>query len=257
MEKEAFINVMKRYEFKYRLSKDQFTYFKEEISKYMKIDQYGLTSIASLYFDTPDFLLINRSIEKPKYKEKLRLRSYGLANDKTKTYLEIKRKCEGIVYKRRISLLEDQAIDLIASKKKTSNAQINRELVAFLDNYQKLEAKYLIIYDRLAFYQDNSDLRITIDLNPRYRTDNLNLHTSMEGEPLLDEGEAILEIKVQDAIPLWLVAILSKGKIYQNSFSKVGTAHIREMKKREQNKQIELVTLYKQLKGGQTYGLTI
>lgn len=257
MEKEAFVNVMKRYELKYRLSEDQLAYFKKEISKYMKIDKYGLTSIASLYFDTPDFLLINRSIEKPKYKEKLRLRSYGLADSKTKTFLEIKRKYEGVVYKRRISLLEDQAFDLIAHKNKISDEQINRELVAFLDNYQKLEAKYLIIYDRLAFYRDDSDLRITIDMNPRYRTHNLNLHTSMEGEPLLDGGEAILEIKVQNAIPLWLVEILSKGKIYQNSFSKVGNAHIREMKKKEQNKQINLQTLYEQLKGGQTYGLTI
>ena len=106
MEKEKIIAVMKRYELKYYLNSDQLEFFKNKISEHMKIDKYGLTSIASLYFDTPDFRLINRSIEKPKYKEKLRLRSYGLATDKSSTFLEVKRKCEGIVYKRRISLLE-------------------------------------------------------------------------------------------------------------------------------------------------------
>ena len=92
MEKEKIIAVMKRYELKYYLNSDQLEFFKSKISEHMKIDKYGLASIASLYFDTPDYRLINRSIEKPKYKEKLRLRSYGLATDKSSTFLEVKRR---------------------------------------------------------------------------------------------------------------------------------------------------------------------
>ena len=252
MEKENIIAVMKRYELKYCLNKEQLKFFKEKIKEHMKLDKYGLTSIASLYYDTPDYQLINRSIEKPKYKEKLRLRSYGLATDTSKTFLEIKRKSEGIVYKRRISLTEKEAEGLIEGEY-TRKDQIGRELMSFLDNYKVLEPKYLIIYDREAYYQDDSDLRITIDMNPRYRTTDLNLHTSMEGTPLLEEG-AILEVKVQHSVPLWLTHILSEGKIYQSSFSKVGTAHKLEMKEKY---HAIYQTNNNYIKGEYHYGLTI
>ena len=254
MEKEKIISVMKRYELKYYLSKDQLDYFINKINNHMKVDKYGVTSIASIYFDTPDFRLINKSIEKPNYKEKLRLRSYGFANENSPTFLEIKRKCEGIVYKRRISLLESEVEELLYSKESRKRDQISREIEAFFENYQNLEPKYLIIYDRVAYYQDNGDLRITIDMNPRYRTNDLNLHTSMEGISLLDDDGAILEVKVQHSIPLWLTAILSEGKIYQTSFSKVGTAHKLELAKKQRTNIINMV---KEPVKGVRYGFTI
>ena len=257
MEKEKVITVMKRYELKYKLNSEQVQFFMDQIGRYMKVDKYGLTSIASIYFDTPDYRLINKSIEKPKFKEKLRLRGYGIVSNGKPTFLEVKRKCDKIVYKRRISLTEQEAFDLITSKEAKERTQISRELEAFMETYQSLEPKYMIIYDRLAYYQDNSDLRITIDLNPRYRTNNLNLHTSMDGTPLLESGGAILEVKVQQSVPLWLSAILSEGKIYQTSFSKVGTAHQVEMSKK-QYKSLETLNLLKhQLKGEMKYGFTI
>lgn len=258
MEKEKIIAVMKRYELKYYLSKEQLSYFIDEITKYMKVDKYGLTTISSLYYDTIDYRLITKSIEKPKYKEKIRLRSYGLANEKTSTFLEIKRKNDGIVYKRRISLLEKEAESLFKNKESDRKDQIGRELEAFLEQYQNLEPKYLIIYDRIAYYQDNSDLRITIDQNPRYRTDDLNLHTSLDGEPLLEEGGAILEVKVQHSVPIWLSAILTKGKIYQTSFSKVGTAHKNEYLKKSLYKKINSIEKCEiQNERGVNYGFTI
>lgn len=249
MKQEEIIAVMKRYELKYHLNKAQLDFFMERISNHMKIDKYGLTSIASIYFDTPDYRLINRSIEKPNYKEKLRLRSYGLASKDTPTYLEIKRKCDKVVYKRRIRLLEDEAFELINTKETNLDNQISKELIAFIENYYHLEAKYLIIYDRIAYYQDDSDLRVTIDMNPRYRTNDLNLHTSLDGLPLTSDKGAILEIKVQHSVPIWLTEILTEGKIFQTSFSKVGTAHKLEAK----NNKIKFV----QNKGEYQHGFTI
>lgn len=258
MEKEKIIAVMKRYELKYSLSKEQLLYFADQIKKYMKIDKYGLTTISSLYYDTPDYRLITKSIEKPKYKEKIRLRSYGLAKEETPTFLEIKRKNDGIVYKRRISLLEKEAEELFKNKESDRKDQIGRELEAFLEQYKNLEPKYLIIYDRVAYYQDDSDLRITIDQNPRYRINDLNLHTSLDGEPLLEEGGAILEVKVQHSVPLWLSEILTKGKIYQTSFSKVGTAHKKELLKKSLYKKINSIEKCEaQNERGTIYGFTI
>ena len=254
MQKEKIIAVMKRYELKYYLNKEQLSYFMKAISQYMEVDKYGLTPIASLYYDTPDYRLITKSIEKPKFKEKIRLRSYGLAKENSPTFLEIKRKCEGIVYKRRVSLLEDEANKLIKTKEAGDDEQISRELEAFMEQHPNLEPKYLIIYDRLAYFQKNSDLRITIDQNPRYRTTDLNLHTSLDGIPLVNEG-AILEVKVQHSVPLWLSKILTEGKIYQTSFSKVGTAHKLEMSKA--HNRLEFVSQIEMNKGERRYGFTI
>ncbi len=257
MEKEKLISVMKRYELKYILTKEQLEYFKEKIDEYMKVDKYGLTSIASLYYDTPDFNLVTKSIEKPKYKEKIRLRSYGLAKENTPVFLEVKRKLEGIVYKRRIVSTENEVDQFMNNEGELKNDQISRELEAFKENYGLLEPKYLIIYDRVAYYQDDSNLRITIDMNPRYRVNDLNLHTSMDGISLLEEGSAILEVKVQHSIPLWLVDILTKGKIYQSSFSKVGTAHIRESEKKIAGKSATAKIPEMVVKGEYQYGFTI
>ena len=252
MKATKIISVMKRYELKFYLNEEQVSYFMNKILEYMAPDEHGLTTVASLYFDTPDYRLINKSVEKPKFKEKLRLRSYGLATEESLTFLEIKRKYNGVVYKRRIPLLEKDAINLIAHKGKHSDDQIGRELEFFIEKYPNLEPKYLIISDRIAYRQEESDLRVTIDLNPRYRVNDLNLHTSLEGTPLLEKGGAILEIKVQFAIPMWLTELLSKGKIYQTSFSKVGTAHKKEYKNNE-----SISDAIKNRIKGEEYGFTI
>lgn len=253
--KKEIISVMKRYELKYVLTKEQVDVFKKEVLKHMNIDKYGLTTISSIYYDTPNYSLINKSIEKPLFKEKIRLRSYGLAKSDSRVFLEIKRKNEKIVYKRRIATYEDKANKFFKENEDFDNDQISRELMAFKEKYGVLEPKYLIIYDRIAYYQDNTDLRITLDMNPRYRVDDLNLHTSLDGTPLLNEGEAILEIKVQHSIPLWLSDILTKEKIYQSSFSKVGNAHKREMSKKLTN--MLLKTNPVNMKGEYIYGLAI
>lgn len=253
MQKEI-ISVMKRYELKYKLTKSQVQFFQNEILKHMKIDKYGLTKILSVYYDTPTFSLINKSIEKPFFKEKIRLRSYGLAKDNTPVFLEIKRKNDRVVYKRRIVSTEEQVRKYFEEDEEFDKSQITRELLAFKEKYKKLEPKYLIIYDRTAYYQDDSDLRITLDLNPRYRTQDLNLHTSTDGIPLLNEGEAILEVKVQHSVPMWLAQLLNEAKIYQSSFSKVGTAHKRELSKNNLDLQRNSHICIKEEK---KYGVTI
>jgi len=220
------ITVMKRYEMKYILSREQLFFLQSSLIGHMEVDQYGKTSIASIYYDTPDYRLIRRSIERPAYKEKIRLRSYGLAKNGDHVYLELKRKVEGVVYKRRVETSEDEASSFLNNKQDNiGENQIAKELVYFRNFYNKLEPKIMVAYDRTSYKEIDGDIRLTIDENPRYRTYDLNLHSSMDGELLLPPGCAILEIKVQQEMPLWLVAILSKGKIYKSNFSKVGEAY--------------------------------
>ena len=225
------IMAMQRRELKYILTKEQCASLKNALKGHMQLDQYGRTSIASIYFDTPDYRIVRASLEQPQYKEKIRLRSYGLASEDSTVFLELKRKVTGIVYKRRISLKEKEITEILNEHLENPDNQISKEIAYFSRFYDKLIPTFLIIYDREAYFEPNTDLRLTIDENPRYRTKNLNLHSSMEGVPLLTDGGAILEIKVQEAMPLWLVNILSEFKIYKSSFSKVGEAYQKEMLK--------------------------
>lgn len=226
------IVVMKRYEIKYLLSGEQTEFLKTELVGHMEPDEFGKTSIASLYYDTPDYLLIRRSVEKPPFKEKIRLRSYGLATESSPVYLELKRKAYGIVYKRRVQTTVPLVEKFFAGEGDIcSPGQINREITEFRNHYDRLVPSCLIIYDRQAYFQPDGDLRLTIDENPRFRSDDLTLTSSMRGTSLLPEGWTILEVKVQEAMPLWLTDILSRGKMYKGSFSKYGEAYRQQLAK--------------------------
>ena len=224
------ITVMQRVEWKYILSAEQTEFFCERLKGHMEPDAYGLTTISSLYYDTPDRMLIRASIEKPEFKEKIRLRAYGRATNESPVYLELKRKAFGIVYKRRVqATIREADAFMRGDLDLDENGQIDREITYFRDYYKKLEPACMILYDRTAYYEPEGDLRLTIDRNSRYRTDALSFDHAPVGIPLLAPGDAILEIKVQDTIPLWLVRILSEGKIKRGSISKYGEAYRRSM----------------------------
>ncbi len=226
------ITVMKRYEMKYLLNEEQTAFFREQLKGHMEVDEFGRTSIASLYYDTPDYRLIRTSIEKPVFKEKIRLRSYGLATESSPVFLELKRKAYGIVYKRRVETTIPLVGKFFAGEGDIcAGGQINREITAFRDYYQSLVPACLIIYDRTAYFEPGGDLRLTIDEDPRYRADDLSLTRSMEGISLLKKGWTILEIKVQEAMPLWLAEIISAGRITIGSFSKYGEAFRQQLVK--------------------------
>lgn len=223
---------MKRYELKYLLSGEQTDYLRECLKGHMEIDSYGKTSIASLYYDTPTYQLIRTSVEKPPFKEKIRLRSYGIATEESPVFLELKRKAYGIVYKRRVETTIPQVHKFFSGEGDIcAPGQINKEITYFRNYYKTLVPACLIIYDRAAYYEPDGDLRLTIDENPRYRATDLTLMKSMDGISLLKEGYTILEVKVQEAIPLWLTEILSSGNIKKGSFSKYGEAYRQQLVK--------------------------
>ena len=223
-----------RNELKYLITLDQKNKILETINQYMLLDDYGRTLIRNIYFDTPDYRLIRRSIEKPIYKEKLRIRSYKKAEDKTVVFVEVKKKYDSIVYKRRIGLPIDDAMEWICKKKKLLNeTQISREIEYFMNYYKNLQPTVFLTYEREAYYcKDNSDLRITFDENILYRDYDIDLHNEVYGEEVLDKNYSVMEIKCSYGMPLWLTALLSKEKIFKTSFSKYGTAYKKILNKR-------------------------
>lgn len=222
----AFGATFKRYEKKFLLNPEQFLAIKEEVDKRFNPDKYGETKICNIYYDTPNFVLVRRSVDKPIFKEKLRLRTYGVPTDDTTAFAEVKRKFNKIVYKRRIHMPYIQAIDYLGGSKIDSNTQITKEINYFLNFYKGIEPKFYISYDRSAFfYKENSEIRITFDKNITWRDYDLDLRLGSYGEQLLPDDYVIMEIKVPKMAPLWLVQLLSKIKVYSTSFSKVGSAY--------------------------------
>ena len=223
----SYQTVFKRYEIKYILTKEQQKKILKAMEPYMELDAYGRTSIRNLYFDTEDYQLIRHSIEKPTYKEKLRIRSYCKAGPDTTVFVELKKKYRGVVYKRRLPLLEKDAVNWICSENGCKvQSQITEEIDYFLNYYGNLRPTVFLSYDREAFYsKDGSDFRITFDEHILCRQSNLSLQSDIGGNLILAEGLVLMEIKCSGGIPLWMTEILSRNQIYKTSFSKYGTAY--------------------------------
>ena len=219
--------VFMRYELKYSLSPQQKQRVLEAMEDFMEPDRYGRTTIRNLYFDTDNYRLIRRSLDKPAYEEKLRLRSYGPAGPDSAVFVELKKKYEEVVYKRRVSLPQRQAMDwLLGQEKCPLDTQIAREVNYFLDFYQTLRPAVFLSYERQAFFaKDGSDFRVTFDENILCRQESVSLEAPVYGTPILPEGKCLMEIKCSGGIPLWMTQVLSREKIFKSSFSKYGTAY--------------------------------
>ena len=215
--------VFNRIEKKYLLTEPVYHLLLEKIAPHMREDEYGRSTISNIYFDTEDDLLLRRSIQKPKYKEKLRLRSYGTPTMDTAVFLEIKKKYDGVVNKRRVELSLEEAYGYLSgSFRPEREDQILRELDSFLARYPLLP-KYCLSYDRVALRdREQSDFRLTFDQNIRYRTALVRLENGDFGVRLLPRGWVLMESKLAGAAPLWFSNILSELAVRQVSFSKIG-----------------------------------
>lgn len=231
--------IFRRNEQKYILTDAQRCALEQLLTSYMQPDPYGQSTICSLYFDTPDYRLIRRSLEKPAYKEKLRLRSYGPAVPGRPVFLELKKKYQGIVYKRRITLTPDEAKRCIRAHHAPTGSQIGREIDYALCYYPQLEPRVYLCYDRIAYLgKEDPALRMTFDRNIRFRTEDLDLASAPSGQQLLAPGENLLEVKALGAMPLWLVHFLSENRIRQASFSKYGRAYTLILQKNHESRGI-------------------
>ena len=239
----AFQTVFKRYELKYLLTVQQKDAILRAMAPYMALDQYGRTTIRSIYFDTEDYRLIRRSIEKPAYKEKLRIRSYAQADRNSTVFVELKKKYEGVVYKRRIGLPQQQALSWICRRSACPmDTQISREIDYFIDFYGNPRPTVFLSYEREAYYdRSGGDFRVTFDDQILSRQTDISLMSPVYGTPLLPPGMVLMELKCSGGIPLWMAKVLSQEKIYKTSFSKYGTAYEQlilshSMKPKEQSK---------------------
>ena len=218
--------IFQRYEIKYMVTDSQRDMIIRDMSARMTPDPHGRSTVCNIYYDTPDYRLIRRSLEKPVYKEKFRVRSYGKCGEGDKVFMELKKKYDGVVYKRRISLKEsDCAAYLSGRTPLPEDSQIGHEIDYFRGFYNGLEPKVYLSYEREAFFdKDDDSFRVTFDRDIRYRETDLSLTKAPGGRLILPEGYSLMEIKTGGAIPLWFVEIISRYGLRKANFSKYGTA---------------------------------
>ena len=220
-------NIFERFEIKYLLDSRQRNMVERAFKGRMLPDMHGESTICNIYYDTPDCRLVRESLEKPVYKEKLRLRSYGPVLPEQQVFLELKKKYKGVVYKRRIELPDDVAERCMKDLSPFPyDSQVGREIDYFRRFYQGLRPSVYLCYDRSPWYAaDDGSFRATFDRNIRFRQEEMSLAALPGGEPLLLPHESLFEIKTSGAIPLWLVEALDRAGAQKCSFSKYGEAY--------------------------------
>lgn len=226
---------------KFLLDAGQYAAIRKAIAPFMTEDNYGKHVICNIYCDSDNNDLIRTSLDKPVYKEKLRLRTYGTPKDNSASFLEIKKKYKGIVYKRRVQLQYKEAFDYVANGiQPVEQSQQLRE-IDYLIQREQLKPKIIICYDRRAFFgNDDKEFRITFDSNVRSRTEKLDLRAGDYGTVLGEQPFRVMEIKVAQAMPLQMVKILSELKIYTGSFSKYGSIYSAALNNNEFDRSTEI-----------------
>jgi hypothetical protein len=229
------LTTFKRYEVKYLLTTEQYHLIQEAFREHVVFDDYcknkGSYMIYNLYFDTENDDVIRRSLEKPYFKEKLRLRSYVLPRgEEDLVFLELKKKIGGVVAKRRVRLPLAEAIRFVENRSfpernQIKDDQVLGEISDFLRRYP-VKAKVLISYERTAYFaKDNPELRVSFDQKILTRRGAVDFSSGGSNTELLPDGHILMEIKCDGSIPLWLCQILSEMKLYKTSFSKYGTEY--------------------------------
>ncbi len=217
-------NTFQRFEEKYLLDPAQYKAVMAGLRGRMQPDMFGRSTVSSIYYDTEDYRLIRSSLDKPDYKEKLRLRAYGTTTQDSAVFVELKKKFDGVVYKRRVELPLAEANLLLTGKPTTSDSQVMREIRYFMKLYNP-KPSVLLSYRRVAYTGADADLRITFDDSIRYRTGVLSLTAGAWGEELLPKGMTLMEVKAPGAMPLWLCDLLNQNGVYPTSFSKYGVCY--------------------------------
>ena len=236
--------VFNRHEKKYAVTAEQYDHILGVIEEFMEPDLYNRDHetypISNIYYDTEDDYLVRTAAAKPTYREKLRLRAYGLPHAESMVYVEVKKKVCGFGNKRRSLLHLSDAYEFLSTGQITRarpeyNEQVLREIQYILERHT-LRPKLYLSYDRRAYFSSNDhDLRISFDKNILTRYEDLHLESGAYGDALLSDDIRIMEIKTAGSIPVRLGKTLSELAVFPIRFSKYSTAYVAQTSYKGEN----------------------
>ena len=219
------VSFFRRIEKKYILTREQYLFLKEAIKEKMIEDEHGKSTICNIYFDTEQYDLIRHSTTKPIFKDKVRLRSYNIPTLESNTYLEIKRKYDGVVSKRRIVMTLNQFYRYMNKEIQIEDNQVKKELDYYFEHYKLRPTMFLSYYRRAYYDKENRDFRLTFDSHILAREYDLELEKGNYGTHIFEKNKYIMEVKTLGAIPMWFVKLLNELTICPCGFSKYGEAY--------------------------------
>ena len=234
---------IRRVEKKYLITRSEKATLLKALKKQLVHDEYYKEEILSLYLDTDNFDLAIKTIDRPEFREKVRVRAYNVPKRSTRIFFEVKTKLATnktkIGNKRRLIIpLKDfysymntgknlEQIAASASNNNPQQIQVAKELDYLIKHYN-LRPKIIIVSNRTAFSGKNDPtFRLTFDENLRFRTTDLKLEKGSSGEKYFPSTPdpkrgIIMEAKTINAMPPWFVDEISRLKIYPTRFSKYG-----------------------------------
>ena len=228
MAEKFFQHHFQRFETKYIISKETLLNLLLEFEGYLVEDERAYSTINNLYYDTPSYQLIRESLENPHFDEKVRLRTYQEhPTEDSQVFLEIKKKTENLVTKRRLAadLLTAEAY-LDGDYSQLTDLQIDKEMVWLTQHFGNIQPMMYIGYNRYSMKGiEDERIRITFDHDLTYRPYDLSLLAGRHGDHLLPANHVIMEVKIPEACPLWLSEIMDRYQLSPRSFSKYGFAY--------------------------------
>jgi len=226
MRKES--RVFDRWELKYVVTVKQMYQLMHALKNYVVLDENGddgLYKIKSIYYDSHDFKFYHEKMNGNKYRQKVRLRGYNNVAYNDDVYFEIKQRYNTTVQKRRAELKLSDAYELMKhpldAEQYADKKRIVLDEIRYLSSMHALEAKAIVSYDRKAYmgkYEDG--LRITFDTNLKCRKENLNLEEYHKEKYFVHPSLAVLEIKTNEKVPIWLVSLIQRFEIEAHRVSK-------------------------------------
>ena len=218
-----------RFELKYIVTATQAEAVKEDLLAHMDPDSHGCAdgsySISSVYYDTADLAFMRAKVEGIKFRRKLRVRRYGEGGDGP-VFVEIKQRINRTTQKRRLILPLTQAYELCAGQweRELDDPEDNAaaQEVLFLTQGLNLQPTCLVGYRRQAHVGSSYEpgLRVTFDHDIWGATASQGLVADVSRHALLTQSTVIMEIKANNAVPLWLANLLARHDCSLRRYSK-------------------------------------
>jgi SPX domain protein involved in polyphosphate accumulation len=212
--------------------------------------------VTTVYFDTPS-LDLYRAVRESDDNLKVRAREYydlhpellelatsqaDIVRHSSVLWVELKGKHEGRTYKRRVGIPKSDVVPFFERgqvsramrelQTQNTDDDVIAELLELRARYREaLRPSCLVNYRRTAFQDEHGSLRITLDQRlscfappPDLLEHARPLLREQLGPSRYDEPAIVLEVKLTEALPVWLDELLSNTRAERSTFSKFVTA---------------------------------
>lgn len=219
-----------RIETKYLISQDLYKDLLLALEPHVVADAYAHSTISNVYFDSPDFQMVQDSLARLYGREKIRMRTYDKApTQDSEVFLEIKKKDGEFGKKYRMTASVQALEDLVVSGRVgdgIDDERVTTEIAQIQNRYGQLLPKMYIAYKRYSLAGlENKKVRITFDTDVICRPHQVSLTQGRHGQPLVQADQVIMEVKVPGVCPDWLQDILDQFGLTDQPFSKYATAY--------------------------------